>query len=274
LGHDQWALLQTWSALPQMYAGAALRHAALLLEEMDVARIGVHETTVRILMRTHVETWLIGMYIVLGGHEALDAIAADYQDAMEKWDHQLTAYNEKTRRVTEKAEQTNEKIRAANEGKRHWNEQHPESPLRPHLPEVPVPTRKPVEFDLSTALAGAQTDVPALSLSLSTVANRVDKLLDHVGDNLTAEAAYETVYRALSTFAGHVTLSLLDSYLPHDAGHYVRIARPPRGPSTALSFTRNTLVLTAMLAKRTLAMSDTPAPVATFIESMSAEATP
>jgi hypothetical protein len=266
LGQDGWTFLPGPSAFPQMYAGAALRHAALLLEEMDVARVGGQETTVRILMRTHVETWLIGMYIALGGHDALDTVAADYQDAMEKWDHQLTAYNEKTLRATEKAERSNEKIRAANEGKLRWNEEHPDSPPKAPEPEVPVPTRIPVEFDLKPALAGAQTDVPAKPLSLSTVACRVDKLLDKVGDNLTAEATYEVMYRSLSTFAGHITLSLLDRYFPRDAGHYVRIARQPSVPSTALSFTRNTLVLTAMLAKRTLAIADTPAPVATAIE--------
>ena len=272
LGQGSWTFLPVPSVFSRMYAGAALRHAALLLEEMDVARVGGQETTVRILMRTHVETWLIGMYIALGGDDALDAVAADYQDAMEKWDHQLTAYNEKTSRATEKAEQSNEKIRAANEGKLRWNEQHPDSPPKALEPEVPVPGRVSVEFDLSLALAGARTDVPAKPLSLSTVANRVDKLLDKVSDNLTAEATYEVMYRSLSTFAGHVTLSLLDRYFPRDAGHYVRTARQPNVPTTALSFTRNTLVLTAMLATRTLAMADMPAPLATAIEMTATDA--
>lgn len=271
LDSDRWAFAVTWSVLPRMYAGAALRHSSVLLDEMDTARLGDREMTVRVLSRAHLETWLVGMYLALGGHEALDALAGDYLFTMEKWDHSLKAYNDKTRRATDKAERRNAKIRADNDGKARWNELHPDQPARPPIPEKPVPPRKPVEFDLAPALLGAQADVPAKELRLNNVAIRVDKLLDEARDDLTAEAAYEVAYRALSTFATHATLPLLDSYLPQHAGYYIRVARHVSTPPAAESFTRNTLVMTAMLARRVLAMNDTPGKVAIAIERLARE---
>jgi hypothetical protein len=144
-------------------------------------------------------------------------------------------------------------------------------PPRTLLPEVGIPSRQPIEFDLANALAGAQTDVPAQAMSLSEVAVRVDQLLDEVGDSVTAEAAYQVVYRALSTFASHTTLPLLDCYLPQDAGYFVRVARQAGTAQTGQSFTRNILVLTAMHARRTLALTDTPALIATAVETLATQ---
>jgi hypothetical protein len=129
LGLDRWVFVRRWSVLSKAYAGAALRHCSILLEEMDHARRVGRETTVRILLRTHLETWLVGMYLVFGDDEALDAIAADYLSTMEKWERQLTAYNDKTQRPIENAERRNAKIRADNDGKARWNRLHPTSRL-------------------------------------------------------------------------------------------------------------------------------------------------
>jgi hypothetical protein len=82
------------------------------------------------------------------------------------------------------------------------------------------------------ALAGSKTDVPTGALPLSEVASRVNQLLREVGDDLTTEAAYEVVYRSLSTFVTHATLPLLDSYLPRKGGYYIRIARQPNNSGT------------------------------------------
>lgn len=268
---DRWAFVRSWSVLSMAYAGAALRHCSVLLDEMDAARLGDREMTVRVLSRAHLETWLVGMYLALGGDEALDALAGDYLSTMEKWERSLRAYNDKTRRAVEKAELRNAKIRADNDGKARWNELHVGQPARPLTPEVPVPPRKPVEFDLVPARLGAQTDVPAKQLKLSNVAIWVDKLLDEARDDLTAEAAYEVAYRALSTFATHATLPLLDSYLPQHAGYYIRVAPHVGTPPAAESFTRNTLVMTAILSRRALAMNGTPAKVAIAIERLARE---
>lgn len=173
LGLDRWVFVRRWSVLSKAYAGAALRHCSILLEEMDHARRVGRETTVRILLRTHLETWLVGMYLVFGDDEALDAIAADYLSTMEKWERQLTAYNDKTQRAIEDAERRNVKIHADNDGKARWNRLHPDQPPRPIISEVSVPTRKPVEFVLAPALLGAQTDVPAREMILSNVAARL-----------------------------------------------------------------------------------------------------
>jgi hypothetical protein len=271
LSSDRWAFVRNWGVLSRAYAGAALRHCAVLLEEMDAARGAGREATVRVLLRAHVETWVIGMYLALGGDESLDAAAADYLATMNRWDRSLTAYNEKTRKARERAERRNARIRSDNEGKARWNASHPDLPPRPLVAEVPVPLRQPVEFDLAPALLGAQTDVPPKELKLSNVAARVDRLLDAADDDLTVEAAYEVVYRALSTFATHATLPLLDSYLPRDQGYYIRVAREAGNQPVGESFSRNALVLTAMLARRVLSMNDTPAPVAAAIERLARE---
>lgn len=87
-----------------------------------------------------------------------------------------------------------------------------------------------------------------------------------MADDLTGEAAYVVVFRALSTFATHATLPLLDSYLLQNSGYYVRVANQANTPPVAEGFTRNALVLTAMLARRVLSMNDTSAPIAMAIE--------
>lgn len=271
LSSDRWRFLPQWSVLSRAYAGAALRHCSALLQGMDEARHADRQATARVLLRAQVETWVVGMYLVLGGDEALDLLAADYLATIQRWDHSLKAYNEKTERARKKAERRNAQIRRNNEGKARWNELHPDQPPRPLLPEVPVPARGPVEFDLAPALLGAQTDVPPKDLKLNDVARRVDQLLDAAGDELTVEAAYEVVYRALSTWATHTTLPLLDGYLPQNQGHYVRVANRPAGQPVAEGFTRNALVLTAMLARRVLAMNGTEATIATAIERLARE---
>jgi len=61
------------------------------------------------------------MYLVCGGEEALDNLAADYLSSMDKWNRQPTAHNDDTRRAVENAERRNAKIRADNEAKARWN---------------------------------------------------------------------------------------------------------------------------------------------------------
>ena len=205
------------------------------------------------------------MYLALGGSEALDAIAADYRCTMEKWSNQLSEYNAKVGNANRKTQRQNAKIRANNQKMTDWNELHPDQPARPLLFELSIPSRTVIQFDLSSAYLGAQTDVPAKEMSLINIAVRVDQLLDKAGDDLAAEAIYVVAFRALSTFATHVTLPLLDSYLSRDAW-FIKVTRQSNTPTSAQSFTRNALQLTAILARRVLSMNNTEAPISAAIE--------
>jgi hypothetical protein len=272
LSSGRWTFLVGRGVLPRAYAGAALRHCSVLLKEMDEARRAEREVTVRVLLRALVEAWFVGMYLALGREEALDSLAADYLATMQRWDRSLRDYNEKTQRAQARAKMSNAKIRRNNERKASWNELHPDEPPLPLTPRVSVPARGPVEFDLTPALLGAETDVLPRKLGLSEAARRVDQLLDRAGDELTVEAAYEVVYRALSTWATHTTLPLLDGYFPRVKGrHYLRVAPTAAGPPVAEGLTKNAMLLTAILARRVLAMNGTVATIATAIERVARE---
>jgi hypothetical protein len=277
LSQDDWVLVPQWSILSSAYAGAALSHCAVLLAGMDDARLSGQalggsapgaEMMTRLGIRSLIESWLVGLFLVYGGDEALDWLAASYQAAIEKTVRAIHAYNDTVKAAAGKARKRNRKLGALNDKRVLRNEIHPQEPPLSLYKEVTVPWRQPMDVDLSAALAGAQSDVPPEETPLSALADRVDQLADERGDRVTARAIYEAAYRVTSTFAAHTTLGLLDSYLSHNVGWFVRLTTKPSTPSTAESTTRSGLVLTAMLARRTLAMRGSPSPIASAIEAL------
>jgi hypothetical protein len=275
---DNWALVPQWGNLSSAYAGAALSNCVALLVGIDEARLSGEapgarsastEMVVRVVLRSLIEAWIVGHYLVFGGDEALDGLGAIYRSAVEKSVNAKDAYNAKVKDAASKARRSNRKVAKTNEGLAYWHDLHRDQPPKPLYDERAIPWRRAVDFDLSAALVGAQGDVAAAEMALLAIAERVDQLADERGEVVTAVALYEIAYRVASTFGAHTTLGLLDCYLDHQSGWLVRIRSELSTPPTAENFVRSALRLTGMLARKVMAMRGVPAPVAATIEALS-----
>lgn len=276
LRSGEWRLVKKWETLAPVHGAAALRQCALLLKSLyaiyanglvDHGGGGV-EFVMRVLGRNFVETWLKGLYLTWAGEEALDALAGDYQSAVEKTTNAVAAYNDAIGAAARAASRQNRGARSANVDRKNRNELYPDLPPLPLVDEIPRSPRQKLMVDLSGALAGAQTDVSADDMLLVEVARRVDQLADERGDNVSAEAVYVAVYRALSTYGGHTSLALLDSYLNHDARLCFYVAEEPHLASSGQWLVESAMTWTAMLAKRLFATRDVGCPVAEFVEDL------
>jgi hypothetical protein len=278
LGRNEWALVKNWDNLPLAHAAAALRHCVALMTEMQRTRLfgqwrtgrisASAEIAVRILARSLVEAWLKGMYLVWAGEEALDALAGAYQVAVTKTDNAVKAYDHQVAAAAKTAARHNRRVRTQNAHITKRNEITPDLPPMPLLDSVPPPIRQKLALDLSEAVAGAQTDVTAEDLLLSNVARRVDQLADSRGDNVSAEAVYNSVYRLLSTYGEHISLATLDSYLNHDERLCIHVARDAALKPSADWLVETAMTWTAMLARRLFARKGADGDVAEYIEDL------
>lgn len=132
LSSPRWRLLRQSSTVRHhAHAAAALRHvAALLMDVVDAAERG-REAALRVLGRAHLEAWLVGMYVMAFGDEALADIEVGYIKAISTQHNRLADYDEQLRRGIKKAKAQNKRIRAANKHAERWNEAHPEVEPKP-----------------------------------------------------------------------------------------------------------------------------------------------
>lgn len=268
LDSDDWAFVKAQGPLPKAYAAAALRHCMVLLEDIYHAGQEDKETTSRILSRVHFESWLVGMYLALGEDEALDALAADYLVKITGWKNHIDEYNKAVVQKKKTIVKRNKSIRANNEHKAMRNALYSEQPPLSILDEIPLPGKDLLQFPIDKILEGAQTDVSPKDLVLSSVATRVDQLLELAGSDLTVEAIYIVAYRSLSTFVSHPSLPVFDSYLSRDDRFFLRINKDSNQNTERHAFTKSALHMTAILTHLVLKLRGSKCPVAEYIDSL------
>lgn len=269
LSAPRWVLLAGAStAKVHLHAAAALRHVCALLEDVTRAAEDGREAALRVLGRAHLEAWLIGMYIVMGGKEALEDIASGYRYSLEAQHARLLEYDVRVKRDIGRARRANKRIRIANEGIAQWNAMHPEA-QKPVLTKLPTPTRTPVDLDLlaSPAAGTPDEDDEINRLVLAAVVARLNDLAQaEEGIDGGFDIPYDLAYRGLSTFGAHPTLWVINSYLDfHDRSIMVRTSPTMHAPSMATSVLQTALLETAALSQRVLALRETETPTADAI---------
>ncbi len=257
-----WVLVKSASrANLHVHAAAALRHVCGLLGEVLPAAVGHREIALRVLGRAHLEAWFVGMYIAMGGAEALADVASDYQYSMKAQHRDLLAYNERLKRDREEAAGSNRKIGKINDGIRIWNAAHP-AIQKPLVDTEPVPTSNPIEQDLLSALSSDAGDISRMALP-AVIARLNELASSEEGVKGGFDAAYALAYRGLSSLGAHPTLWVLNSYIDSPVRSIMlRTSRTMSAPSMADAVLHTALLQTAALTQRVLGLRNTPAPVA------------
>jgi hypothetical protein len=256
LSSDRWALLTLPHVLPRAYQGAALRHYCSLLLDIDDARVLEREVRLRLLARAHLEAWMVAMFLFFGGYDALVEVAGDYRYNAQAQQHSFDQYNAHLAAEIKNVTKRNETIRAANANRGRWNANHPEERHLDMIDELPLPTRTPIELDLSDHLAMMEASgVPPAKLPLATLADRLNALSrESEGGDPTFDTTYSVAYRSLSSLGGaHPTIWVLQTYLSQERedGFFVRTEPTTQPPSSmAASICRTALMTTAYLATR------------------------
>lgn len=154
MSSDAWAILDsgTNGRLQRLYDAAALRHCAALLAEIETAARAGLELGVRVLFRTHLEAFLLALYVHFGGPSALERVAQDTRSALEHNDRDFREFNERLTSERERATGARERIRQTNARNAEWNETHPGETPRPILDKPYTPKLSTTGVDLTEAV--------------------------------------------------------------------------------------------------------------------------
>lgn len=248
---DRWAVLNgvgnhaTWL----LYDGAALRHCCHLLYEIEVAAASGLEFAVRNNGRTHMEAWLVALYIHFGGYDALIRVAQAARHSLEgiaaeaeQFDAQLAADRKAARKSSTKVAKTNNGIAG-------WNKAHPEEPAKLLHDEPYIPQLSPTALDLTELIAGFG-EHEAQGLAVSEIVDTLSKWGPKKGFGRESFRPIYLIYRTMSAIGTHANMHVLDSYFV--PGGFVRIARTPVNGSIIDSVRVTSLYGTAFLASYVL----------------------
>lgn len=261
LSSDRWAILNTGSAhaLWLLHDAASLRHCCRLLQEIDVAAQAGRELTVLVLCRTHLEAFLIGLYIHFGGHEALLRIAQDTR-------HQFDGLHEESQKIEQSltarkasAEERVERIKSINRGITFQNAKDPAQPPRPLLEEPYIPQLLLRSLDLTEQI-DALSSHQAQNLPVSEVVDTLTKIAPEKNFGRESFRPMYLIYRLLSTIGTHPTLPVYSAYFT--PGGFTRTTATPAGDFAFDAVWITTLNATAFLASRVLGDAGCATPVA------------
>jgi hypothetical protein len=262
LSSDRWRLLLTSSTVGHhIHAAGALRHTAALLRDVVDAVDAGREVAARVLGRAHLEAWIVGMYVMAFGDDAIEDIERGYVRAIEAQHASLAAYDDRLRTDIAKARKRNARIRRRNRDVAAWNSANPDEPPKPLLDEVPVPQRDLVDVDLRRALAEGAPDEDedeAGRVPVSALVARLNEYgRDHEGPDAVFDMVYDLGYRGLSTLGAHPTLWVLNAYLDFKPnGLFVSSVRDLRAPTMTDGILNTAVLLTATLAVQVYALRE------------------
>jgi hypothetical protein len=200
LSTDRWAILDSGSehATWLLYDAASLRHCCQLLCEIEVAAESGQELTVRILGRTHLEAWLMALYLHFGGYPALTRIAQDtrYQLEMinqdaQQFDTWLATEKKSTKKRTRKVEE-------ANKGITHWNATNLDKPAKLLHDQPHVPKLSPTGVNLTAHIAEFDPH-ESQAISVSAVVDMLTGSAPTKGFGQESFRALYVLYRVLSS---------------------------------------------------------------------------
>jgi hypothetical protein len=231
LTKDRWAItnLNTDHTILRAYEVGAIMHSSLLLSEILDAAEANRELSVSILSRTHIEACLVGIYIMLGGNNALDAVASDTRthdlttaNELDNWNRRLESRIRRTRKRVARIQKKNLEIAA-------WNFSNPGRAPIP-LIEVPhIPRANFVMAGMTDELRKHLRGVVPKRLPFQQVIDRSSEIAQANGLSTESFEPIYHVYRLISGAGSHASLGLLDSYLDRtERSGFVRGSRFPQ----------------------------------------------
>jgi hypothetical protein len=259
LDSDRYAFYRPAGPKVRAYQAASLRHCCELLAEIEAARIAGLELTMRALGRSHIEAFFVGLYLHLGGKEALDAMAGGYLANQRAQYNDLVRYNDRLRTQIRSARRRNKQIRRINAGLKIRYGDDAEQHLIPFVaePDRPLVTVLPV-------LETDPGDAVEQSLPLTEIMTRTERLLaEREGGDPSLAVIYALGFRGFSSVGTHTTLIMLEHYLPHNPLRAFIRSRRPMVPTMASSTVGHTsLHMTAALIRIAFELQGRPAPAA------------
>ncbi|MBL8776754.1 MAG: hypothetical protein JNK12_12500 [Acidimicrobiales bacterium] len=269
LSSPRWRLLMHSSTVSHhIHAAASLRHVAVLLTDVADAVEAHREIAVRVLGRAHIEAWLIGMYVVVYGDDAIADIEAGYVRAISAQHKRLAEHDERRRAELADAKRRNKAIRSQNRNRRRWNDAHPDDVPKPFTEEVPLPSRPSMDIDLHSALADGAPDLgdpPPLALA-GVAARLAEHARTEEGPDAVLDVVYDLGYRGLSSLGAHPTLWVLNAYLDFKpTGAMVGTIATINARSMADAILDSAVHMTAVLTLKVIGLRADDAPVAQSI---------
>ena len=212
---DRWAITKADSdhMKVRVYEIGAVMHSALMLVEILDAAEAKRDLTVNVMSRTHIEASLIGIFILLGGTKALDAVASDSRGQDVTTANELDAWNERLASLIKNTEHRVTRISKRNKDIEAWNRRNPEMKPVPLIELPHVPRANFASAEIIAELRKHLTGAPPDRLPFRQVVDRSSRLaLSRRYSNEPFDPIYH-VYRLLSAVGVHTSLGLLDSYL-------------------------------------------------------------
>lgn len=263
LDSDRWAILVGGpTGMARVHSGSALWHCCQLLQRLEGAHARGDEMIGRLIARSLLETWFTGLYVHLGGIDALNAVAAAYKDGLVKQHRRIADHDDRIRKARDDVAAFNEKVAHDNAGIERWNAIHPNEPSKPLRELKQVPEADTIDFDSTPALA----QFPHLDpkpLPLATMVDQIAGFTKGTDDEASFTVAYDLAYRGLSGLGAHPTLWVLNAYLDSNSGrsNFVRVIDDPDVGSFAQPNLDSGLYLTTTLASKVLGAAGADLPV-------------
>lgn len=164
--------------LRQQLVLGAVAHCCVLLERIDRERRDGDDLVGRTVARAHLESWLHGMYLHLGGLNALYTVAGAFRGSLERHQNALQRLDD---------EATTEADKLAVDF----------SPLL-------------VQFD---DVKACRLDIEELARRVHALMRKEESEVDDDVSRPRATVVYDLVYRALSTLGAHPNYWVLEKYI-------------------------------------------------------------
>ena len=197
---------------PDLLAIAGLSHCCMLLEEIDQARLNGNGLLVGLLCRAHFEAMITEGWLFLGREAVVDKLLGDLRRAV-RLQHEAFARSDANGRAPlHSIRKHNRKLEKQNAHRRRARERGVEIDL---LTPVAQPVIRVVDADLSDVWrAWGYRDVNESDVSFEEIAAAIGPLAAKAGlPHGNWDAAYNVLYRSLSSFAANPTYWLLDAYV-------------------------------------------------------------
>ncbi len=212
LQEDALSLVDDVLREPDTLAIAGLSHCCMLLEEIDQARRNGNGLLVGLLCRAHFEAMITAGWLFLGREAAVDKLLGDLRRAVRLQHEAFARSDADGRALLRSIRKHNRKLEKQNAHRRLARERGVQIDL---LMPVAEPVIRLVDADLSDVWrAWGYRDVNESDVGFEEIAAAIGPLAAKAGlPHGNWDAAYNVLYRSLSSFAAHPSYWLLDTYV-------------------------------------------------------------
>lgn len=215
--HDRCALApQGMETLRPLFVLAAASQCCVFVDRIASERAAGDEMVGRVMARAHVEAWLHGMYVHLGGMDQLREVVGAYKWSLERYERALARLDI----------------------------------------EIATDEGDPMALDLSPLLSQfGDVEARELKIDILAkrvhreMKKREPDAVEGAGRQAAATVVYDLVYRSLSTFGAHPNYWTIDSYIAQP-GWFLQVSPRSSRPTMLNGILHTAILLTADLALR------------------------